>query len=883
MRVLLVLLVLFVLSAHDLCGIDYTWPVLETDARWPQPSVVLAYGNAEEHGQARKFHEAIDVPTNCAGPYPYPVWCGVVLAVCDAEYVDYYNDIYYEGWSLVIRETGATSPKYWRYDHVAGYFHGSPAQFDRGDWICHIFNGTWNHNMADHIHFRLVDDFSYYNSIGNPLLNMGDDLQDPGGTPPFIWVSDPDAHRLGFRVQEDANWGPSEKVRWIYREEAEEPVERISGDVDIIAKAQDDMRGILMDGTTPVYTGVLKLGFWVVGPSEESSIGSAEEPIISYVCFEDAVPYYKAFYRYYSKYGNSFDNFYYLVTNLDGERDSCWATSAKAGQSGLNKGNQKTNKARFAKFPDGTYNVYVRAWDAENQGSGAHPAKVILDNFNPIVLSSDPPAEDLVVDPDIDVVAYFSEELDESTVQSSFSLRNETTSEVVQGILTYNSIDHSMVFDPILPLSNGTYEATITDAVKDLSGNKLDGDEDGNEGGDCVWRFGVAGPEVYIVDTGNSRIQVFDVRGTYLWEFGAFILNPAYTTVTVDAVSQPGVDIKFVYLTEHSDYLIKKFSSEGTFITQSDPFGTQLRGITSGPTHIYTVGGVSGSVWTLNSDLIVEGFWGLLYSNPQGINYNLATDRLFIPHLTSPRRLTRYTTLGFLEREIVLEGASSFISPASDDNSVYVPVFLPAFNRHHIFVYDLWLSEQTSDIGDYDQQMLGIAVDDKRIYFSQVNDYVTVLDKETHEFLYEFGGPGSGPGEFIDPCGIAIYVPTDEGSQLAAGSRSQAPGGSPHLQMGRELKSMPHVFGLSQNFPNPFHHTTRISYQLPARSCVTLGIYNTAGQVVNILVDQDKDPGYYSVEWDGKDALGRKVPSGAYLSHVKAGEFTETRKLILVR
>ncbi|MEW6687036.1 MAG: FlgD immunoglobulin-like domain containing protein, partial [Candidatus Edwardsbacteria bacterium] len=68
-----------------------------------------------------------------------------------------------------------------------------------------------------------------------------------------------------------------------------------------------------------------------------------------------------------------------------------------------------------------------------------------------------------------------------------------------------------------------------------------------------------------------------------------------------------------------------------------------------------------------------------------------------------------------------------------------------------------------------------------------------------------------------------------------------------------------------------------------AESKVSLKIYNVAGQVVKTLVNEPQEPGYYAVRWDGKNESGVGVASGVYFYRLRAGDFTATKKMILVK
>jgi hypothetical protein len=91
-----------------------------------------------------------------------------------------------------------------------------------------------------------------------------------------------------------------------------------------------------------------------------------------------------------------------------------------------------------------------------------------------------------------------------------------------------------------------------------------------------------------------------------------------------------------------------------------------------------------------------------------------------------------------------------------------------------------------------------------------------------------------------------------------------------------ELNS-PITFALEQNYPNPFNPTTTITYGLPHRSQVSLMVYNTLGQQVAQLVSGEQEAGYHEVRFDASG-----LSSGVYFYRLIAGEFVQTRKLLLL-
>jgi flagellar hook assembly protein FlgD len=94
---------------------------------------------------------------------------------------------------------------------------------------------------------------------------------------------------------------------------------------------------------------------------------------------------------------------------------------------------------------------------------------------------------------------------------------------------------------------------------------------------------------------------------------------------------------------------------------------------------------------------------------------------------------------------------------------------------------------------------------------------------------------------------------------------------------------IPTEFSLHQNYPNPFNPTTTITYALPKKEDVTLTIFNSLGRKIRTLVNEQQVAGNYEIKWDGTDDNGKAVPSGIYFYQLKAGTFTETKKMTLMK
>tara|TARA_B100001758_G_C18221097_1_gene510306 strand:- start:20 stop:892 length:873 start_codon:yes stop_codon:yes gene_type:complete len=94
---------------------------------------------------------------------------------------------------------------------------------------------------------------------------------------------------------------------------------------------------------------------------------------------------------------------------------------------------------------------------------------------------------------------------------------------------------------------------------------------------------------------------------------------------------------------------------------------------------------------------------------------------------------------------------------------------------------------------------------------------------------------------------------------------------------------IPKAFTLHQNYPNPFNPTTRIQYDLPESKFVNINIYDVIGRKIKLLVNNVQDAGYRSVYWDATNNLGQPVSAGMYIYTIQAGEFVQTRKMVLMK
>ena len=94
---------------------------------------------------------------------------------------------------------------------------------------------------------------------------------------------------------------------------------------------------------------------------------------------------------------------------------------------------------------------------------------------------------------------------------------------------------------------------------------------------------------------------------------------------------------------------------------------------------------------------------------------------------------------------------------------------------------------------------------------------------------------------------------------------------------------LPEVYALHQNYPNPFNPITTLRYDLPEQSMVNIIIYDLLGRHVRTLLNQTQEAGYRSVIWNATNDYGKPVSAGVYLYKIQAGEFVQTKKMVLLK
>jgi hypothetical protein len=140
-----------------------------------------------------------------------------------------------------------------------------------------------------------------------------------------------------------------------------------------------------------------------------------------------------------------------------------------------------------------------------------------------------------------------------------------------------------------------------------------------------------------------------------------------------------------------------------------------------------------------------------------------------------------------------------------------------------------------------------------------------------------FNAKAAGTAQFV-----LSNVNACDGSYRGANATTLR-GGKVDIRKHQVSAPTPDVYRLAQNYPNPFNPTTGISYDIPEKADVFIGVYNVTGQLVKTLVNEEQDAGYYKVEWNGTDEADNKVSSGVYFYRMITDEYSDVKRMTLLK
>ena len=134
----------------------------------------------------------------------------------------------------------------------------------------------------------------------------------------------------------------------------------------------------------------------------------------------------------------------------------------------------------------------------------------------------------------------------------------------------------------------------------------------------------------------------------------------------------------------------------------------------------------------------------------------------------------------------------------------------------------------------------------------------------------------SGPTERLN---AVSFIDSDNGTAVGyKGTILRTTNGGVSFVEEKEIEEIPTDYTLSQNYPNPFNPGTKIKYSIPQSSTVVIKVLDIIGNEIEILIADEKQAGTYELTWYVKN-----LPSGIYFYQLQAGNFVETKKMVLMK
>ena len=379
--------------------------------------------------------------------------------------------------------------------------------------------------------------------------------------------------------------------------------------------------------------------------------------------------------------------------------------------------------------------------------------------------------------------------------------------------------------------------------------------------------FGVGYDDVYLVKTDSLGNLMWDATygDSLLYEYGYSVQQTSDGGYVVAGHFSGLIDMDTeVYLVKTNslgDTLWTKTYGDSAYQQGNSVVETQDGGYIIAGENGFTFGSDSSDVYLVKTDSLGDTLWTRSFGG------NLL-DR-------------GYSVQQTLDGGYIIAGETESFGAGSTD------VYLIKTDSAGTVLWDTTYGGSYGDVGMSVCQTL----DDGYIITGRTGDFplgdvYLVRTDSVGTLLWErtYGG-----GSFLD--GGSSVRETSDGGYIVAGFTNSFGAGFFDVYL-IKTDSLGRVLGIQeqdrklktksrkslQNKPNPFHGTTMLSYSLPVSAYVTLQVFDITGRLVETLVDETQERGPYQVQWNSKDN-----PSGIYFCRLRTGDFTDTRKMLLLR
>jgi hypothetical protein len=417
------------------------------------------------------------------------------------------------------------------------------------------------------------------------------------------------------------------------------------------------------------------------------------------------------------------------------------------------------------------------------------------------------------------------------------------------------------------------------DTANDASGNDNDGLIYG-----ANWSTNIPFQGIYISDQQIEEDEELNMDLSYLGETMTFEAHS--DTSAVSAV----IDGQSLLLTPLPDWhgisTITVYMTDENNLSDTTSFVLTVSSVNDPPT-IAPVADVTMpedgtasvflNVRDIDSDDLIYNF----YSTPPIFEFTFIEDSLFIsPALNwnGQANLTVFVSDGEDSDNTSLAITVTPVNDAPSEFELISPTVLDTFQISTATDETIPFTWESSYDVDSDlTYKLIVTLDYPGNVYTQ--DYLNISDASTSISTYEYASFMTDFNLTLWNIDYVVEVSDEEFTVISQAGEFVLN----NTLLSTDSKIIPEVFALHQNYPNPFNPVTSLRYDLPEDGLVNITIYDMMGRIVKTLVNSSQTAGYKSISWNATNDRNESVSAGLYLYTIQAGEFRQTKKMVLLK
>ena len=419
------------------------------------------------------------------------------------------------------------------------------------------------------------------------------------------------------------------------------------------------------------------------------------------------------------------------------------------------------------------------------------------------------------------------------------------------------------------------------DTANDASGNDNDGLIYG-----ANWSTNIPFQGVYISDQQIAEDEELNMDLSYL---GESMTYEAYSDTSAVSAVINGQSLLLTPLPNwHGTSTITVYMTDENSLSDTTSFVLTVTPVNDPPT-IAAVDDITmaedgtASVFLNVRDIDTDDLTYNFYTNQQQtiFNFTLIEDSLFISPILNWNGQVSLTIFVSDGENSVNTSFVITVTPVNDpplEFGLISPTVLDTFEINTSTDETIPFTWESSYDVDSDlTYKLTVTLDYPGNVYTQ--DYLNIADSSTSISAYEYAVFMTNLNLTLWTLNYIVEVSDEEFTVISQAGEFVLN----NTLLSTDSKIIPEVFALHQNYPNPFNPVTSLRYDLPEDGLVNITIYDMMGRIVKTLVNSSQTAGYKSISWNAANDRNESVSAGLYLYTIQAGEFRQTKKMVLLK